>query len=377
MTAHTGMVDTSGLKSAYAISFGNLPEGTRYNNIEPERKNDGDVRPTLKSHLEERNTYLKALTSTAGGAGTAGYALVPIYVDPRIVDQSRKYTPLTELLPRVSNQGLTADYNVIVSKGGGFVAPEDGPLAETTTTYDRLSVSIKYLYAVGRVTGPVQAAMPAYTNGGFQPSGGSAQIAPFADASSSNAMQQEVLVKARELKELEENILLNGDASTTAAEFSGIIILLGSTNRSNPLSGSGGDIALADIDVAIKDAYDDGGRPNLAVCNSRTFTDIIGLLNAKIGYLQASRVNEWGFSEVILNTMVGPVRLIPSMYLSNTADVGRLIFLDTSVIEVRVLQDMTYQEMAITNDSQKFYLKMYEALVIKAPAFCSQIYTID
>lgn len=364
---------------AYKSSFGNLPHKTIYNKVDAlSLKSIGgfDLRPQINDQVSQKLAEMKALTSTAGGAGTAGYALFPVYVDQRIVDQTRKYTPLVELLPRVTNRGLTAEYNIITTKASAVSAGEDAALSDVTDTEDRASAPIRFLYSVGRVTGPAMAAMPGYTVQGLQGSD-AAQISPFGDASAPTAMQYEVLKRARALKELEENLILNGDDSSDTTQFDGIIIQLGTTNRMNPASGSGGDIALPDIDAAVQLAFDDGGRPDLAVCNSRTFTDVIGLLNAKIGYLQAARVSEWGFSEVILNTMVGPIRLIPSMFLSNTADVGRMIFLDTSVIEIRVLQDMTYEELAKTNDSQKFMLKEYLTVIVKAPSFCAQIYEID
>jgi len=88
--------------------------------------------------------------------------MVPIYVDPRIVDVTRKFTPIVELIARVTNQGMTADYNKITAKGGGYTAAEDAALAETNDTYDRQSTPIKWLYAVGRTTGQMQAAMFIY-----------------------------------------------------------------------------------------------------------------------------------------------------------------------------------------------------------------------
>jgi hypothetical protein len=90
-TARMGNVDCKG---AYAHSFGALKDQTRY----VDAWSDTDFRPNLKKLM---SIGMKALTSTTGGAGTAGYALVPIYVDPRIVDVTRKFTPLVELIPRV------------------------------------------------------------------------------------------------------------------------------------------------------------------------------------------------------------------------------------------------------------------------------------
>ena len=50
--------------------------------------------------------------------------------------------------------------------------------------------------------------------------------------------------------------------------------------------------------------------------------------------------------------------------------------LDTNVIEMRVLQDPSYEELAKTNDSVKFMLKAYESLVVKVPQSNFVIYSI-
>ena len=156
--------------------------------------------------------------------------MIPVYLSPLVVDQSRKRTPLVELIPRVTNLGLYADWNVITSKGAGFTAAEDAALAETNTTYERASTAIKFLYAVGRITGPTQAAMPSYMLEGFQPQGGGLGNSAFSNVGAPNAKQQEVLIKARELRELEENLIINGDASTTATQFSFVRFATGRNN---------------------------------------------------------------------------------------------------------------------------------------------------
>ncbi|KKK67407.1 hypothetical protein LCGC14_2954360, partial [marine sediment metagenome] len=91
-------------KSAYAQSFGGLPDETHYIN----GFKGFDLRDGMKNAFA---LGFKALGTASGGAGTAGVAMVPVYLDPRIIDETRKFTPLVELIPRVTNQGLTADYN--------------------------------------------------------------------------------------------------------------------------------------------------------------------------------------------------------------------------------------------------------------------------
>jgi hypothetical protein len=354
-------------KSVYAQSFGLLADKTTYV--------DGfkgiDHRTSLKSAFD---LGFKALTSTAGGAGTAGYAMIPVWLDPRVVDQTRKFTPLVELIPRVTNQGLTADYNVITAKGGGFTAVEDAALSERNETYDRGSVAIKFLYSVGRVTGPMQAGMPSYILQGFQGTGSGLGGTPFASVSASNAKQFEVLMKARELKELEEDLIINGDASTTATEFSGIVKLQGTTNV---VDLDGADLTYDDIETAVRYAFDDGGRPKIAVASSSAVQKVRAIMIDTFKFSPSDMSSgslPFGVSPmVILQTMVGPVPLIPSMYLSNTAGARQIYFLDTDYIEMRVLQDMTYQDMGVTSDSQKFFLKIYECLVMNNPSFNSFI----
>jgi len=368
-TASVGSVDT---KSVYSSSFGLMADHTTYV--------DGwkgiDQRTQLKDVFSKGFMQMKALTTGTGGAGTAGTVMVPVYLDPAIVDVSRKYTPLVELIPRVSNQGLTADYNRVTAKGAAFTAAEDAALSEANDTYERATVSIKYVYAVGRVTGQSQAAMPSYMMQGFQPSGtGLGAGSPFAAQSAPNAKQLEVLMKARALKEKEEDLIINGDASTTATEFSGIVKLQGTTNQLDLSSAS---LTYDDIETAVRYAFDDGGRPKLAVCSSSVLSDLRKIMIDTYRYtpaqMSAGAELPFGVSaKLVLSTMVGDIPVIPSMNLSNTSGSKQIFFLDTDFIEMRVLQDMTYEEFGKTNDSQKFMLKIYECLVMKAPEFNSFI----
>ncbi len=359
----------------YAVSFLNTPDHTVYSNpMDVQMKGvEYSGSTTVEALAGTHNELaLKALSTTAGGAGTAGYGMVPVFVDPRVVDTTRKYTPIVELIPRVTNMGMYADYNIIQSKGGAITAAEDAALTETTTVYDRQSTPIKFIYSIGRVTGPAIAAMPSWILGGLSPAGGA--TGSFNDSNATNAKQMEVLVKSREVREKEESLIINGDASTDATEFSGIIKLMGATNTVDKNTAA---LELADIDAAVQKAYDFSGRPNLAICSSGVYTDLLGLLTAKIGYLQPTQQVFWGFSTIVLNTMVGQIPVVPSQFMSNVSGSKAMYFLDMSVVEMRVLQDLTFEDLAKTNDSEKFMLKVYETLIIKNTAFCSSITEIS
>ena len=298
--------------------------------------------------------------------------MVPIYVDPRVIDTTRKYTPLVELFPRVTNMGMFADWNTVTAKGGAVTAAEDATLTETTTTFVRNSTQIRFVYAVGRVTGPAIASYPSWILAGLQPQGGS--VGPFSDATALNAKQLEVLIKTREIREEEERLILLGDNATVSTEYDGVVVLMGTTNTVDKATSA---LSLDDLNQAIRLAFDQGGRPNLAVCASSVYEDLLGLLTAKIGYLQPQQQVFWGFSTIVIHTMVGDIPIIPSMFLSNTSGAKDIFFLDMSIVEMRVLQDLTYEDLAKTNDSEKFMLKVYQALVIKNTSFCASITNIS
>jgi len=357
----------------YEASFGNLPNGVTYSDPMgfKSMSKPTDLRPEiLKAVYNARKTQLKALGVTAGGAGTAGYAMIPIHVDPDVIDTTRKYTPFIELCPRVTNVGTYADYNVITAKGGAAFLPQDSALTDQNDTYDRKSTAIKYAYSVGRVTGPAQAAMPAWNLPGFQPSN---QFGPWTGAGAGSGKQLEVLVKTRALREAEEQEALVGSTSTNPDGYDGLMTLQSTTNEVDKSSTA---LDLDDIHTAIEYAFVDGGRPNLAVCSANAYTQLQQLLKNYLRIGTGMTKLPWGYETLNLVTQVGQIPVIPSPYMTNTANNKSILFLDMSVVEMRVLQDITYEELAKTNDSQKFMLKVYEAIINKNTAFGALIDSI-
>lgn len=366
-TASMGNVD---VKSAYAQSFGALNDRTRY--VDP--RFGIDLRGQLNERLNEGIARMKALSTTAGGAGTAGYGMIPIYVDPRLVDTTRKETPLVELIPRVTNQGMYAEYNKITAKGSAYTAAEDAALPDVSDTYDRASTAIKFLYSVGRITGPTQAAMPSYMLEGFQPQGGGLGNSTFGNVAAPNAKQLEVLMKARELRELEENLIINGATATDATQFDGIVALQSTTNV---VDLNGAALTFDDIETAILYSIQDGGRPKLGVASPSVVNDIRKIIIDTFRYSPSDNVGgslPFGIApSIVLDTMAGRVPIIFSRFLSDTSGAKQIYFLDTDWIEMRVLQDMTYEDLAHVNDSNKFMLKIYECLIMRNTAFNSFI----
>jgi hypothetical protein len=320
----------------------------------------------------------KALTTTLSvyAAGNLP-VLIPVYVDPEIVDLTRRATPLVELIPRVTNYGRTADYNQITVINSAQALAEDAALTEQNDTYVRRSVLIRYLYSIGRVTGPMFAASKQYlASGGYI-----------------DALSLEVKNKTLALKRLEEAMILLGDHTANwtepvnavvipaAESYDGLYNLITGANASGlALGGAAGNmtdlngvaISIGAIRTAIRTPRTAGGEPNLMVCDYATYDNIKALIQDQLRYVSTTTI-AWGITTVSFEG----IPIIASRFLSVTAGTGAMVpatgrslfVLDTNVIEMRVLQDVSYEELAKTNDSIKFMLKCYETLVCKAPQF--------
>jgi hypothetical protein len=353
-------------------NFGGLYEGTVYHD-------------TYTGNVDMRKNadFKKALTTTLStyAAGTLP-SLIPVYVDPEIIDLTRRATPLVELIPRVTNYGKYVDYNQITALGGSFAAFEDAAVAEVNDTYVRRHLSIKYIYSVGRVTGPMFAASKQYlSSGGYV-----------------DALSLEVKNKTIALKRYEEDMIINGDsiASRTTQDGAGSTTVIGTefdgffnfitNNNSCGLGGSasystdmaGANFTIDTLRTAIRTCRTAGGEPNLGVTDYASYDRLKALIQDELRYVSTQTI-AWGITTVSFEGLP----LIASRFVSTTNGTGAMTtngrcfyILDTNNIEMRVLQDVTYEELAQTNDSKKFMLKLYEALVLKAPQFNHVVFDI-
>ena len=317
--------------------------------------------------VDEGYTLEKALNITGFSA-----QLIPVYVDPAIIDITRKTTPLVELIPRVATRGKSVDFNRITALGSTGFQAEDASLSEVNDTYVRKAINVGFVYQVGRVTGPMQAASAEYID----------------------ANNLEVLNKTKNLRLIEEQAIILGNASTGTsgnigdgstdspwnsaaypgliAQQEGLTTAAGITNpwltSTNIVDAAGANLSLGHIRTAIEEAVIDGGRPKILVTDTTTGRQIKGLMNE-----HQRMVNTQDFFWGINTISIDGIPLIESTLMPRTSRAKRILVLDTDYIEMRVLQDIVFERLAKTNDSDKFYLKCYEVLINKAPEFCAEV----
>jgi len=317
--------DTGGM---YEASFGKTLDGTIYD--------DGMA------------NFSKAM-NVGVASGEAGYAMTPIVYDPEVIDITRKYTPLQTMFRKRTNYGITANYYRLTARGGATWGTEDAAIDEADDTREAASSDIKFLRVGGRVTGPAQA-------------GG---------AHFKNALQEEMMAKSVSMSMEIENALINGDTATTATEPNGLIKLLTANNTA--VSGA---VTLEDVNGLLDDCFVDLGHIDLMVTDAYTLTQIREQMQDFVKYSDPVKV-AWGMDAVAFNSNHGVVPIIASQYMPGTSTERRVIACDTRTIEQRVLVDVSYEDLAKSGDSRKFFLKSYRCLISKFPEGCGQLTDIS
>ena len=301
------------------------------------------------SELYKSKIAKASIDTQTGGPGTAGTALIPVYPDSQVVDRTIRETPLRNMLPRRAIKGLTYDYIPKTSQGGAVWAAENASIADQVDVYDRVSVGVKFLYAKGRITGPSIAAM----RGFIDPS------------------QLDLASKTKAIREAEEDMIINGDASTNPEEPTGLIVGI-TTNTTNK---SGASVTLADIRAELTTTFNANGDVTVAVTDAATHNYIKGLL------LDIQR-NVENPSEAVMGFGIpgafdfDGVMFIKDKFMPTGGSAKRILFLDMRYIFMAVLQDLTYEEKYDESDRYPYLLKEYLTFVNTFEASCSQIYGI-
>lgn len=341
----------------YQKCFGDLEHGSIYydpflaeNPADPQ-SGPYDLRKALGSYHVELQKVLQKAFTWGGSAAT----VLPVYVDVEITRAVNERTRFLPLVRRVANRGRTADYNKITQLSSADWKAEDADMPESDDTYVRTTEPIKFGYAVGRVTGPALAAMEAYAD----------------------AAALEVTNKTVSLRLKEELTLIRGEALATASDadvyvadaqgFDGLIKKI----TTNDVDASNAKLSADMLRSAIRLSREAGGNPTLGLVQSKDLQNLKGAMTDQIIYgPQRIGTLEYGFQNMIFEGV--PLLEMP-INMPTTVNKRVALLLDMSIVELRVLQDAMMQEMAVTNDSSKFMIKVYETLIVKAEQFCSKI----
>ncbi|MHA1867764.1 MAG: SU10 major capsid protein [Candidatus Heimdallarchaeaceae archaeon] len=348
----------------YQCSFGHLPNHTVYLHGIPsdkpkEQAKSIDLRDEIKSHEE-----VKALTTTsplmAVGtqySSTSGSipVLLPTHVDPVLYDITQQDYPLsTGMIPQVTNRGVFADYIKRTALPTPIFLAEGAALTDSESTYTRVAAKVKYLYTAGRISGPMLVA--------------SGQVWK-------DALSLELEAHVRAMRSKLESTIIEGDVSSDANSFNGFT----KTVTTNTTDRSGGKIRISDIRTAMRTIYEAKGRPSFAVTDYKTYNDIKGLIQEQLRYPAPTLKIDWGIESFSFDGM--PVIVDLSMPQTSSGREFHIYDVTTSTggpnVQLRVLQDITFEELAKNADSYRFMMKWYGTLIFIDETRCYRIYGLE
>ena len=335
---------------AYQVAFGNFPNGSTY----MDALNKIDRREEIKAGLQVESNLMATGTSYSATSGSIP-VLAPSVLDPDILDVTKRDTPLASgLLPRVANRGLWADYVKQTALPSAKFKPEGAALDAQAPTLTRTATAMKYLYAVGMVSGPLMAGSQVWKD----------------------ALKVATEAAFRSLKEMEEDCIINGNpttgdvsgGTTDATAFTGLIQGITTNTTDNGTV----PISIQNIRDGIRTCREAKGHPNLIVTDYKTLDDIKSLIQSELRYPTPGETIAWGIQAI---TFEG-IPIIPDLFMPTDANEKELLILDTSVCQIRVLQDATFEELAKTADQYKFMIKEYLTLIIQQEDWCYRYYDL-
>ena len=356
-------INTAVLPEAlYNGSFGSMANHTKYlDRLEyQDVKSETwlDLREEVKAALTT-DGHLMATGTTYSDTSGSIPTLLPTVVDDKLYDLTIRDTPLANgAIPRVTNKGMFADYITQSALASALWEGEQSGATPTTGTYARTAAQIKFLRSFGEITGPMLVASNVWKN----------------------AMTLEVAAHQRAVKELEENTIINGNPTTddtdggvTDAEaFSGFIASV-TTNTEDK---NDAELTITDIRegiVKIRQAY---GHPNLCVTDYNSFDVLKGEMQNLLRYPAPTANISFGIENI---TFEG-IPVIVDLFMPTTDNAREFHIWDTQTqnnVQMRVLQDTTYAELAKTTDTTKFMIKEYLTMIMIKEAWCHRIYDLS
>jgi len=330
-------------QNLYKMSFGDLPDEAIYddgmNHIRTFAKGEALVTETGEGELAKA-------VNVGAASGVAGYAYTPIVWDQAVVDITRKMTPLLGLVPKVTNQGKVAQYYRVTARGAATWGDEDPSLNEADDTKEEASAPIRYLRVTGRVTG----------------------VAQIAGAHFESSMQREVLNKTQSVNEAIEASILTGNNATNQFQPDGLQQVL--TSNSSP---QGGAITLSAVRKLVSDCFVNKGAPNLIITDPYTADDLVEQIMDYTKYVDPNITVAWGLQLPSVQTVVGRLPILASQFMPVATTERRLFCVNTNFLQQRVLKDVSFERLAKTGDSEKFFLSTYRTFINKFPEGMGQL----
>ena len=270
----------------------------------------------------------KALDTTTG---TTGAYLIPEVVSEGLRRFVVTASPIYAVIPKVmwpTNAYIYREVNQLPS--AAFAA--DGATLPNATrgTYAKKTVTMKYIYTRGEVTGPMKAAAGTVID----------------------ALQMEIELHADVLVRTIEQKILTGDSAVDPNDFDGFIKQV----QTNVHDAANAQLTLSLLDTALDKPLE---YPTHIILSRAMGRRLWSLLQAHQRFIDRTQI-EGGFRVPTYNDL--PILRVDNQ-ISGLNDV--IVMPDMRWAKLVINQDITFEPLAKTKDSDDFMLKMYCTLAVE------------
>ena len=318
--------------------------------------------------------YVSEVIKKADSTTSLGSSLMHVIADQQVTYLYKRPYPLQTLIPVEANKGKTASWDSIgpYEIGSAAFGSEDPNLQEVDMVAHNRYDTVKFMYAVGRLTKAVRFAALSQVP--------ARDIKAIRIDIAQDAMRA---LRERSLLGVNREVTDTTNAWTAASplEYKGLYELITANTAGNPPTGdqcwincAGASVdtfgeIMAKLDETYRYMVKYGMQPNLALCDYTTFGVI---RRGVVEYMRYSAENQELIPGVTKLTLsfpnAGGLPLVPHpfMRMDTGGDYGAIFLIDTSLIARRTLWADTYEELANLNTSDKFVISASETLIDKS-----------
>lgn len=281
------------------------------------------------------NDLRKALSTSVADTGAA---LIPEVVSEGLRRFVITRSPLYAEMPKrnwPTNAYLYREVNALPT--AAFAADGAALPSATRGTYAKRTTAMKFIYTRGEVTGPMISA----------------------SGSLIDALQTEIEIHGDALVRTIEQKIISGNSTTSADEFDGLVAQITTNVKDYTASSNPVLLTLSHMDETLDTPLE---YPSHVVLSRAMGRRLWSLLQAQQRFLDRTEV-AGGFRVPVYNDL--PILRVDNNIsgLTNT-----ILFPDMRFCVMAINQDITFEPLAKTKDSQDFMLKMYATLAVEGEA---------
>lgn len=282
----------------------------------------------------------KALTTQAASTGDV---LVPEIIQQGIREYFEKRTPIWNQIRKEPTDANAIVYKEQTSVPVASFGAELGALpAAQNSTYVERAVPLKSIYSRGEVSGQLIAASRSYID----------------------VLQREVRNHTIGMINTLETTLVTGDATARPNEFDGIVKWVTNTvyvDSTGDGLGTASPLVLAHLNELL-DAPQYAAA-NFLIMNDASKRRLWSVLQNQVRFIGETEI-DGGFTVPSYNGL--PILIVKPNSNAAGADLdGVILAVNTDMMYIPVLQELTYEELAHTRDSTDFIIKMYLGLIVE------------